>query len=52
MTTIEIIDYLKAMSRAEIGEGYIQNNSGMSLWFAVNRIPLEVKPYERVTLGG
>ncbi len=33
MTTIEIIDYLKAMEKAEITDSYIINNSKQSLWF-------------------
>ena len=47
MTTIEIIDYLKAMHEAEITERYIQNNSGISLWFAVGNAVCEVKPNEK-----
>ena len=33
MTTIEIIDYLKAMEKAEITDSYIINSSKQSLWF-------------------
>lgn len=36
MTTIEIIDYLKAMSKAEITDSNIINNSGQTLWFSIN----------------
>ena len=47
MTTIEIIEYLKAMEQVEITDQYIQNNSGISLWFAVNNVICEVKANER-----
>ena len=50
MTTIEIIGYLKAMERAEITEQYIQNNSAVSLWFAVGDTVCEVRPNERVPI--
>ena len=43
MTTIEIIDYLKAMEQVEITERYIINNSEQSLWFSVNEKICEVK---------
>lgn len=48
MTTIEIIDYLKAMNKADITDQYIQNNSDMRLWFAVDQTVYEVLPYERI----
>lgn len=47
MTTIELIDYLKAMDKAEITDRYIQNNSDANLWFAVNDVVCVVKPNER-----
>lgn len=47
MTTIEMIEYLKAMAQAEITERYIQNHSDRSLWFAVNETVCEVKPNEK-----
>lgn len=47
MTTIEIIDYLKAMNKAEITNSYIQNNSDICLWFLNNNVICEVKPNER-----
>lgn len=50
MTTIEIIDYLKAMNKAQITSHAIQNNSNISLCFAVNHIICEVKPNERLVL--
>ncbi|MEE1220178.1 MAG: polysaccharide deacetylase family protein [Ruminococcus sp.] len=43
MTTIEIIDYLKAMGKAEITDTYITNNSEHSLWFSINGTICEVK---------
>lgn len=46
MSTIEIIEYLKAMDQAEITDGYIKNNSNISLWFSVNRNVFELKPFE------
>lgn len=44
MTTIELIDYLKAMDQAQITDRYIQNHSDMSLWFAIDDAVHEVKP--------
>lgn len=44
MTTIEIIDYLKAMEKAEITEGSVTNNSDQTLWFSVNGIICRVDP--------
>ena len=46
MTTIEIIEYLKAMDKVEITNKYIKNNSDLSLWFSVDNTAFEVKPYE------
>lgn len=51
MTTIEIIDYLKAMSKAEITNQYIKNNSDISLWFAINNTICEVKPNEKINFN-
>ncbi len=51
MTTVEIIDYLKAMEKAEITGRYIQNNSNLSLWFAVNNAVCEVKPSESIAIS-
>ena len=50
MTTIEIIDYLKAMKEAKITNQYIQNNSNISLWFAIRNTICEVKPNEKFTV--
>ena len=50
MTTIEIIDYLKAMDSAEITRQAIWNHSDRSLWFAVNGATCEVKPREKLAL--
>lgn len=44
MTTIEIIDYMKAMNNAEITDQYIKNNSDISLWFEIDNTICEVKP--------
>lgn len=46
MTTIEIIEYLKAMDKVEITNKYIKNNSDLSLWFSVDNTAFEVKPNE------
>ena len=46
MTTIEIIEYLKAMNQTEITDSYIINNSNISLWFSVKRNTFELKPFE------
>ena len=50
MTTIEIIDYLKAMSKVEITDKYIQNNSDISLWFSIDNIICEVKSNEKYSI--
>lgn len=50
MTTIEIIEYLKAMEQAEITDRYIRNCSDRSLWFAIDGMVREVKPHEKVVL--
>lgn len=44
MTTIEIIDYLKSMEKAEITEDSIINNSEQTLWFLVNEKVCRVAP--------
>lgn len=46
MTTIEIIDYLKAMGNAQITDTHIQNNSNIRLWFAINDVVCEIRPRE------
>lgn len=50
MTTVELIDYLKAMNKAVITKEYIHNNSDMSLWFSVDYTVWEVKPNEKCYL--
>lgn len=50
MTTIEIIEYLQAMGKAEITESFIKNNSEISLWFSIDGSACEVKPYETMAL--
>ena len=52
MTTIEIIDYLKAMSLAEINGSCITNNSNMSLWFDINGSVMEVKAKDKLNIEG
>lgn len=44
MTTIEIVDYLRAMRKVEITDKYIKNNSDKSLWFEADNTTIEVKP--------
>ncbi|MBQ4569544.1 MAG: GNAT family N-acetyltransferase [Ruminococcus sp.] len=46
MTTIEAVSYLRAMSKAEIADGYIKNNSDVNLWFEVDNKVCKVKPDE------
>lgn len=48
MTTIEIIDYLKAMDQAEITEDSITNNSKQTLWFAVDEKVRQVDPKSKI----
>lgn len=48
MTTIELIDYLKAMRSAEITDSYIKNNSDIGLWFRINNNACEIKANEKV----
>ena len=50
MTTIEIIEYLKAMDKAEITDKYIKNNSDISLWFSVDSATVEVKPFHETDI--
>lgn len=45
MTTIEIVDYLGAMSKAEITDRCILNCSDRSLWFSVDDAVHEVSPH-------
>lgn len=42
MTTIDIIEYLKAMDTAEITDKYIKNNSNISLWLSIDGMTCEV----------
>lgn len=51
MTTIEIINYLKAMNNVEITNRYIQNNSDVSLWFDIDNKICEVKPNTKKVIG-
>ncbi|MCH5304767.1 MAG: polysaccharide deacetylase family protein [Ruminococcus sp.] len=50
MTTIEIIDYLKAMSLTEIKGNRIINNSDISLWFDVDGEIIEIKGWLTPTM--
>lgn len=51
MTTIGIIEYLKAMDKADISDKCIKNNSNINLWFSDNESIFEVKPKEEVVFG-
>ena len=50
ITTIEIIDYLKAMEQAEIANSHIINNSEQTLWFLVEDVVHEVKPKKELII--
>ena len=50
MTTIEIIDYLKAMEQAEITESHIINNSEQTLWFLVDDVVHEVEAKRKLII--
>lgn len=50
MTTIEIIDYLKAMEQAEITNSHIINNSQQTLWFLVDDVVHEVNPKKELII--
>ena len=50
MTTIEIVEYLKAMDKIEITNEYIKNNSDISLWFEIDGRVCEVKSCEKVNI--
>lgn len=50
MTTIEIIEYLKAMEKVEITDQYIQNHSDRSLWFEINGAVCEIRVNEKITV--
>ena len=52
MTTIEIVDYLKAMRLAEINGSYIMNNSDTSLWFDINGSVAEIKSKDKLNIEG
>ena len=46
MTTIEIVEYCKAMEKAEITNDYIKNNGEDSLWFEIDGSVRELKAGE------
>lgn len=50
MTTIEIINYLKAMEKAEFSDSYITNKSNISLWFDIDNTIAEIPPNETYNL--
>lgn len=50
MTTIEIIDYLKAMSFCEINGEHIINNSDISLWFDINGSIAEIRAKDKLNI--
>lgn len=51
MTTIDIIEYLKAMETAETTDRTVKNNSNISLWFSDNESTFEVEPKEEIVFG-
>lgn len=50
MTTMEIIDYLKAMKKAEITDSYIKNHSDRTLWFSVNGTVCKIDPESKLAI--
>lgn len=50
MTTIEIVDYLRAMDKAQITDEYIENKSDLSLWFSLWGRICEVTPHSCIYL--
>ena len=50
MTTIEIIDYLKAMEQVEFTNSYIKNHSEKALWFLVNGNVCKIDPECKIAL--
>lgn len=50
MTNIEIVRYLKAMEKAEIGDNFIRNHSDISLWFDADGKVISLKPKEEYSL--
>ena len=50
MTTIELIEYLRAMRKAEITEIRIQNNSDISLWFQIDGKIYEIAANQGIDL--
>lgn len=50
MTTIELIDYLKAMRAAQVNEDFIQNNSSIGLWFEIGHHIYKVEPHQKLFL--
>lgn len=50
MTTIEIIDYLKAMEQVEIADNHIINHSEETLWFLVDDVVREVEAKRKLII--
>ena len=50
MTTAELIEYLRAMRRAEITDRRIQNNSDINLWFQTDGGLCEIGAGQRIDL--
>ena len=50
MTTIELIEYLRAMRGAEITDRRIQNNSDISLWFQTDGGLCEIEAGQGINL--
>ena len=51
MTTIEIIEYLKAMDKVEITDSHIINNSNKSLWFLINGAVRVLNPESKLAFA-
>lgn len=47
MTTIEIVEYLKALNKVDVTEEYIQNNSALSVWFDIDGKVCEIKSNDK-----
>ena len=50
ITTIELIEYLRAMRKTEITGGRIQNNSDISLWFQIDGKNYEIAANQGIDL--
>ncbi len=52
MTSIEIVDYLKAMEQAEISRSFIINHSSLPLWFQFNNKTVCIPPHNTMEIEG